>query len=103
MHEVDLEKARREETRWRALRALDAGRPLPVSETVLYRALADASLPLTPAALRRELDYLRDKGLIDLAGEDGPVWAAELTGQGVDVVEYAVAAPAGIARPKKWW
>lgn len=103
MHEVDLEKAHREETRWRILRALDAGRPLPVSETVIYRALADASLPITPAVLRRELDYLRDKNLVELTGEDGPVWAAELTGHGVDVVEYAVAAPAGIQRPKKWW
>lgn len=103
MHEVDIEKAQREETRWRILRALDAGRPLAVSETVIYRALADASLPISPSVLRRELDYLRDKALIDLTGEDGPVWAAALTGHGVDVVEYTVAAPAGIARPKKWW
>ena len=62
MHDVDLEKAHREETRWRILRALDAGRPLQVSETVIFRALADASLPISPAELRRELDYLRDKG-----------------------------------------
>lgn len=103
MHDVDLEKAHREETRWRILRALDAGRPLQVSETVIFRALADASLPISPAELRRELDYLRDKELIALSGEDGPVWAAELTGHGVDVVEYTVPAPAGIARPKKWW
>jgi DNA-binding transcriptional ArsR family regulator len=103
MHEIDLEKAHREETRWRILRALDAGRPLPVSEAVIYRTLADASLPITPAALRRELDYLRDKELVNLTGEDGPVWAAELTGHGVDVVEYTVDAPVGIKRPKKWW
>lgn len=103
MHEVDLEKAQREETRWRILRVLDAGRPLPVSETVIYRALADASLQMSPNHLRRELDYLRDKKLIELQGEDGPVWSASLTGDGVDVVEYTIAAPAGVARPKKWW
>jgi DNA-binding transcriptional ArsR family regulator len=103
MHEVDLEKAQREETRWRILRALDAGRPLSVSETVLFRALSDASLPISPVSLRRELDYLRDKNLIKLSGEGGPVWAAELTGLGVDVVEYTIPAPPGIARPKRWW
>lgn len=103
MHEVDLEKAQREDARWRILRALDAGRPLPVAETVLFRVLVDSSLPISPAGLRRELDYLRDKGLVELSGEDGPVWAAALTGMGVDVVEYAVAVPAGIARPPKWW
>ncbi|WP_339860414.1 cytoplasmic protein [Thalassospira alkalitolerans] len=103
MHEVDLEKAQREETRWRILRVLDAGRPMAVSETVVFRALGDASLPISPNVLRRELDYLRDKKLINIAGEDGPVWSAELTGNGVDVVEYTVASPPGIARPQKWW
>ena len=103
MHETDLEKAQRDETRWRILRALDAGRPLAVAETVIFRALSDASLDISPATLRRELDYLRDKQLIELSGEDGPVWAAALTGDGVDVVEYTVEAPAGIVRPKKWY
>ncbi len=103
MHEIDLEKAIREETRWRILRALDAGRPLPVSETVIFRALADSTLPITPSQLRRELDYLRDKDLIELENEDQPTWGAALTGYGVDVVEYTVNAPAGINRPKKWW
>ena len=103
MQRVDIEKAQREETRWRVLRALDAGRPLAVAETVILRALSDASLSISPSVLRRELDYLRGKGLIDLSGEDGPVWAAALSGDGVDVVEYATAAPAGIARPTKYW
>ena len=103
MADIDLEKAQREETRWRILVALNAGRPGKLSETVVFRVLHDASLPVSPNEVRRELDYLRDKGLLDLHGEDGPVWTAELTGAGVDVVEYSVAAPAGISRPKKWW
>ena len=103
MHEIDLVRAEREEMRWRILRVLDAGRPLAVSETVVLRALGDAALAASPAALRRELDYLRDKGLIELSGEDGPVWAAALTGAGVDVIEYAAPAPVGVARPGKWF
>lgn len=103
MHGIDLEKPMREETRWRLLRALDAGRPGKVSETILYRTLYEVELPLSPKGLRRELDYLRDKNLIIITGEDDPVWLAELTADGVDVVEYTVPAPAGISRPKRYW
>ncbi len=103
MHEIDLEKVQREETRWRTLRVLDAGRPLAVAETVIWRALTDIDLPVTPHSIRRELDYLRDLGLVELAGEDGPTWRAALTARGVNVVEYTEPPPPGIARPKKWW
>jgi hypothetical protein len=103
MNEIDLDRAQREESRWRILRALDASRPIPLSETVLHRTLADIELPISPHALRRELAYLRDKQLVLLAHEDGPTWLATLTVAGVDVVEYSAPAPVGIARPKKWW
>jgi len=103
MHEIDLEKAQREESRWRILRALDAGRPLPVSETVLFRVLSDSSLPITPQQLRRELSYLAEKDLVTLKDEDQPTWGASLSAYGIDVVEYSVRAPAGINRPDKWW
>lgn len=102
MHEVDLERAAREEARWRILRALDAGRPIAVAETIILRTLQDIQLPITPHGLRRELAYLEDRGLVEVGGRDGPVWTAELTRYGVDVVEYTVACDPGIARPKKW-
>lgn len=103
MHEIDMERANREEIRWRILRALDAGRPFPVSETIILRTLQDIDLPVTPHALRRELDYLRDRKLLTILGEDEPTWRAELTRYGVDIVEYTIPCEAGIARPKKWY
>jgi hypothetical protein len=104
MHDVDIDKAQREEARWRILRALDAGRPHPVSETIILRALQDISLPITPHGLRRELDYLEARELIEIAGRDQePVWLAALTRIGVDVVEYTVDCDPGVARPKKWY
>ena len=102
-NEIDLERAQREEARWRILRVLDAGRPQAVSETLILRTLQDISLPITPYGLRRELDYLRDRGLIILRGEDEPTWLADLTRYGVDVVEYTQPCEAGIARPRKWY
>lgn len=104
MHEIDLEKAQREESRWRILRALDAGRPHAVAETVLFRVLHDISLPITPHQVRRELGYLEERGLVHVNGRGvSPTWLAELTRDGVDVVEYTVACDAGIARPAKYW
>lgn len=104
MHEIDMEKSQREESRWRVLRALDAGRPHPVAETIIFRALHDIALSATPHQLRRELTYLEERKLIEVIGkDDSATWLAKLTRHGIDVVEYTVACEAGIARPKKYW
>jgi hypothetical protein len=100
---MDLEQKQREEARWRILRVLDAGRPIAVSENIVWRVLHDIRLPMSVSSVRREIDYLRDLGLIEVEGEKTETWFAKLTAQGVDVVEYTLAAPAGIARPRKYW
>jgi hypothetical protein len=100
--EIDMEKVQREEARWRILCALNAGRPMPVSETIILRVLHDINLPITPIGLRRELDYLEDRKLIAITDKEGPTWSAELNHYGVDIVEYTLACLPGIARPKKW-
>lgn len=102
MNDVDMERAVREEIRWRILRTLDAGRPSSVSETIILRTVQDTNLPATPHGLRRELDYLADRQLITISGKDSATWSAELTRVGVDVVEYTVACEPGIARPKRY-
>lgn len=98
---IDLERHQREEMRWRILRILDSGRPYPVGEQLIYRVICDVQLPASPQQIRRELDYLRDKGLVELTTENRPDWQAALTGKGVDVVEYSVDSPAGITRPPR--
>lgn len=103
MDGMNLEQKQREEARWRILRVLDAGRPIGVSETIVWRVLADIKLAITVNALRRELTYLRDRGLLEIESEENETWYARLTASGVDVVEYTAAAPAGIARPRKYW
>jgi DNA-binding transcriptional ArsR family regulator len=100
---MDFEQKQREEARWRILRVLDAGRPIAVSENIVWRVLHDIHLPMSAASVRREIDYLRDLGLIEIEGEDTETWYAKLTALGVDVVEYTLAAPAGVARPRKYW
>ena len=100
---MDLKQKQREEARWRILRVLDAGRPIAVSENIVWRVLHDIRLPMSISSVRREIDYLRNLGLVEVEGEDSETWFAKLTAKGVDVVEYTVAAPAGVARPRKYW
>src|ERR1700720_1403251 len=100
---IDLEQKNREEARWRMLRVVDAGRPVAVSEQIIWRVLTDIKISLSLNQLRRELSYLHGLRLIELEGQDCDIWFANLTAQGVDVVEYTVKAPAGIARPRKYW
>jgi DNA-binding transcriptional ArsR family regulator len=100
---MDLEQKQREDARWRILRVLDAGRPIAVSENIVWRVLHDIRLPMSISTVRREIDYLRDLGLAEVEGEDTETWFSKLTARGVDVVEYTIAAPAGVARPRKYW
>lgn len=97
-----MDKASREEGRWRILKVLDAGRPAPVSEIIVLRCLQDVTLGSTPHALRRELVYLEDRKLVTIRGKGTPVWSVDLTHYGVDLVEYTVECFPGIARPERY-
>ncbi|MDO5625024.1 MAG: hypothetical protein Q4G71_10070 [Pseudomonadota bacterium] len=100
---VDMEKNTREVMRWRILRVLYGGSPWPVGEGLLHAALDDAALRVSPAALRKELDYLERKGLLTVHQREEAVWLAALTSDGTDVAEYTAACPPGIKRPAKWY
>lgn len=100
--EIDLEQIQRRNIRWRILSTLNAGRPGRVNESIILSVCHDSDLPITPHGLRRELDYLRDRELITIFGEQSQLWSADLTRIGIDVVEYEVDCDAGIARPRKW-
>lgn len=103
MSNVDLEKNWRETARWRILKVLSAGAPWPVNEGLLQAALDDAAYRLSPAELRKQMVYLRDKELLVIHQQDQAVWLASLTSAGTDIVEYSAACPTGIARPAQWF
>lgn len=98
----DLEKAKRELSRWTILRILDAGRPGKLDEAIILAALNDTHRAgATPSELRRELDYLADRELIEVE-RTAHEWFARLTHHGIDLVEYTVDVEPGIARPPRW-
>jgi hypothetical protein len=97
-----MDKARRETSRWLILQCLNCARPVGASEALLLSAMGDTA-QITPRELRRELDYLEERELLEISGRESPQWTAKLTRIGVDLVEYTIPCEPGIARPQKYW
>lgn len=86
--------------RWVLLQTLYNARPGWLAEPLL-KAVLDSVVVCTALEIRRELDYLRDRGLISIHDEHTGAWRAEINRYGVDVVEYTVPVEPGIARPAR--
>jgi hypothetical protein len=100
---IDLSRAHRETLRWLILVTLDKARPIGAPDSLILSVVTQVPLPVTLVELRRELDYLADRALVEVRGRESPQWRAELSRHGVDVVEYTVEVEPGIARPAKYW
>ena len=100
---IDMEKVRRESIRWHIMVALNSGRPEPVAEPLVLSVIQSIPIECTARELRRELDYLAERKLIEVKRLEGAPWIAHLLRDGVDVVEYTVDCDPGIARPTKYW
>ena len=101
--EIDIDKNRRELIRWYVMVAIYAGRPEPVAEPLILSTIQSVPIQCTALELRRELDYLEERGLAELKRIEGARWQAKLTRDGVDVYEYTKPVEPGIARPPKYW
>lgn len=100
---IDQVKARREHLRWLILLTLNNARPIGAFEGPIL-AVAQSEYPdASMLEMRRELDYLGDRDLIDVQRKPDGRWHAELTRHGVDIAEYTVDCEPGIARPEKYW
>lgn len=100
---IDFEKQKREQTRWLILATLNAARPIGANEHLILQTIADVPLPVSHRELRREMAYLEERGLVKISNHQTGIWFAELTRDGIDVVEYTVECDPGVARPAKYW
>ncbi len=98
-----IHHARTAGIRWQMINILNKARPHTTSEHFLLDVLRQLYPNITPTELRRELDYLSDRRLVDLAKQPIGIWYADLTRLGVDIAEYTIDCQPGIARPEKYW
>lgn len=103
MNDVDLVRVRRESIRWTILLALNNARPIGAAEAMLHSVVQSVYPDATPLELRRELEYLDNRRLVQVEKSPAGPWRASLTRLGIDVAEYTVDCEAGIARPAKYW
>lgn|SRR5574340_340663 len=100
---IDPNKVRRETMRWNILLVLNNARPVGAYEELVLATIQGMFPDASALEVRRELDYLADRELIDLRKEPSGRWFADLIRYGVDVVEYTVECDPGIGRPAKYW
>ena len=100
---VDQSKVRRESMRWNLLNTLNKARPYTSNEQFLLEVMRAIYPDATALEIRRELDYLGDRDLVDLNKTPSGAWFADLTRYGVDIAEYTIDCDPGIARPVKYW
>lgn len=100
---IDLQRARRESMRWLIILTLNNARPVGCFEGPILSVAQSEYPDATAHELRRELDYLADRQLLEVNKRPDGRWFADLTHVGVDLAEYTIACEPGIARPEKYW
>ncbi|WP_019672294.1 hypothetical protein [Psychrobacter lutiphocae] len=100
---IDLQKSRREGMRWYLLVAMHRGEPLGCSDHILKTIMDDIYGKVTPSELHQQLSYLEKKQTVTVTKSPDGHWHGRLTAVGIDIVDYTVDCPAGIARPAKYW
>lgn len=79
------------EIRWQALSLLDQKRPEEIALVILRRTMQASSVDVSEAQLLRELDYLKDKRMVEAVDLR---W--KLTAYGLEVLEGIEEQPAGV-------
>lgn len=100
---MDLSRIRRETIRWQIILTLNMARPMGAFEKMVLSVIQAEYPDSTQQEVRRELDYLDDRNLIDLEKKPDGRWFSKLSRYGVDVAEYTVDVEPGIARPAKYY
>lgn len=100
---MDAARIRRESMRWYIILALNNARPSELVEHIVQSTMRELFPDTTPMEVRRALDYLASRDLINVRKVATGIWWASLTRHGVDLAEYSIDCEPGIARPEKYW
>ena len=100
-----LEANNKKIIRWRILKTLDAGRPVPLKDDLLLDVIKDCDLEITRKGLLRALNYLEEKGYVKTNKKNihgvGEITESSLTAKGIDFVDYTIQQDdPGIKRPE---
>lgn len=100
---IDVEAQRNRLRRLRLLQTLSMNRPHPMGDGLIRQALkADIDLAFTQSSIRKGLEYLQGRSLVEFVTQTEDVWVAKITPDGIDYLEGHGADIAGVARPSEF-
>jgi len=99
---MDMAKVRRETIRWQILVTLNNARPIGAFEKLVLSVIQSEFPDASQLEVRRELDYLNERDLVEVRHDPDGRWFCKLERYGVDLVEYTLPCEPGIARPEKY-
>lgn len=86
--------------RWMLLVTLHISRPQGMNTSALLPVIRATYGDATEREIKRELDYLHDRELVELKQDPLGEWFAKIDRFGVDIVEFSVECDPGINRPQ---
>jgi len=95
-----IARVRRGAIRWHLLSAVNVSRPVGIYTEALLPIMQSVYPDATHQEIRKELDYLEERGLAKIKRDPTDRWFVDLTRAGIDVVEYTDDCDPGIDRPK---
>lgn len=85
---LDLNAINSRFCRFHLMKVLHISAPINgATEQTLQLALQGIGWPATSQDVRRQLFYLKQRGLVEIIDESKDVWSARLTPDGMDVME----------------
>ena len=99
MNPTELAKIRSGTIRWLLLYTIDQTRPQGIYTEALLAIMQGTYQDATHREIRRELDYLEERGLVHIAKDPLDRWFVKLDRYGIEVVQYTCPCDPGISRP----
>lgn len=100
---IDNHKIRRETMRWNILLTLNNARPIGAYAELILAAQQAVFPDATLKEIVIELDFLFRCECIELNKQPSGRFHADLSCAGINIVEFTIDCPVGIARPPKYW
>jgi len=100
MTPTQIARARRGAMRWHLLSAANVSRPQGINTLALLGIVQTVYPDATHQEIRKEADYLVERGLAEVQRDPLDNWFMKLTREGMDVAEYTIECDPGIDRPQ---
>lgn len=97
---LDMNAINAKAMRWHILKLLHMSNSIkhPNTERCLVIGLQGIGWPATTNDVRRQLEYLKARGLIEILNQDKDIWSANILPDGIDIIEGTTPFPAYLAK-----